>query len=94
MPRPKPTRNLPGELALIDSIRRKASAGRASSTLRLGIGDDCAILRPTTRYEICVTTDFSLENVHFRRDLHPPRFSRRATIPQMRWLIEMPAVRR
>lgn len=73
MPRPKPTRNLPGELALIDSIRRKASAGRASSTLRLGIGDDCAILRPTTGYEICITTDFSLENVHFRRDLHPPQ---------------------
>jgi thiamine-monophosphate kinase len=69
--RPKPTRTIPGELALIDSIRRKASTAPASRTLRLGIGDDCAILRPTPGYEICITTDFSLEYVHFRRDLHP-----------------------
>jgi thiamine-monophosphate kinase len=40
--------------------------------LRLGIGDDSAVLRPTTGHEICVTTDFTLEHVHFRRDWHPP----------------------
>jgi thiamine-monophosphate kinase len=40
--------------------------------LRLGIGDDCALLRPVPGEEIAVTTDFSLENVHFRRDWHPP----------------------
>jgi thiamine-monophosphate kinase len=74
MPRPRPTRTIPGELALIDSIREKAARVPAtSSRLRLGIGDDCAILRPTPGHEICITTDFSLENVHFRRDLHPPQ---------------------
>jgi thiamine-monophosphate kinase len=74
MPRPKPTRTIAGELALIESIRRKASAsGPAYKTLRLGIGDDCAILRPSPGHEICITTDFSLENVHFRRDAHPPQ---------------------
>jgi thiamine-monophosphate kinase len=38
----------------------------------LGIGDDCAILRPRPGHEICVTTDFTLENRHFRRAWHPP----------------------
>ena len=40
--------------------------------MRLGIGDDCAILRPPAGSEIVVTTDFSLEQVHFRSDWHPP----------------------
>lgn len=63
-----------GELALIEQIRRTfASPGRRRSpALLLGIGDDCAILRPPSGAEILVTTDFSLEGRHFRRDLHSP----------------------
>ena len=62
-----------GELELIESIRAGGS-GRASRTsaLRLGIGDDCAILRPPKGHEILVTTDFTLEGRHFRREWHPP----------------------
>lgn len=62
-----------GELALIEQIRRTFSAGRSHrpNAVALGIGDDCAILRPPRGHEIVVTTDFSLENRHFRRDLHP-----------------------
>jgi thiamine-monophosphate kinase len=61
---------LPGERALISTIR--ARAAKAGGVVRLGIGDDCAILRPAPGSEIVVTTDFSLEQVHFRRDWHPP----------------------
>jgi len=74
MPRTPPSRPLPSELALIESIRRRATRSRgASHTLIAGIGDDCALLRPKPGYEICVTTDLSLEDVHFRRDWHPPQ---------------------
>jgi thiamine-monophosphate kinase len=55
-----------GELALIGEIRRRAAATRYQH-LRLGIGDDCAILSPPRGHELLVTTDFSLEDRHFRR---------------------------
>ena len=64
-----------GELALIEQIRRTFATGPSrlrSSAVTLGIGDDCAILRPPPDAEILVTTDFTLEGRHFRRDLHPP----------------------
>jgi thiamine-monophosphate kinase len=57
------------ELDLIEQIRRDFPA---SKPVTLGIGDDCAILRPPAGFEILVTTDLTLENRHFRRDLHPP----------------------
>jgi thiamine-monophosphate kinase len=67
---PKPLKAL-GELGLIEQIRRDFSA--SSKAITLGIGDDCAILRPPAGCEVLVTTDFTLEGRHFRRDLHPPQ---------------------
>jgi thiamine-monophosphate kinase len=59
-----------GEKALIAAIRARTAQRNAS--VRLGIGDDCAILRHPANSEVIVTTDLSLEQVHFRRDWHPP----------------------
>ncbi|HVW79299.1 MAG TPA: thiamine-phosphate kinase [Alloacidobacterium sp.] len=70
VPRKAKTLRPTGERALITAIRRRTS--KQSGSLRLGIGDDCALLRPPRNHEIAVTTDFSLEQVHFRRDWHAP----------------------
>ncbi len=64
----------PSERAQIETLRQKArtQAGVTTKQLRLGIGDDCAILRPPPGQDLAVTTDFSLETIHFQRDWHTP----------------------
>jgi thiamine-monophosphate kinase len=59
-----------GELGLLHKIRLRASQTPAPE-LRLGIGDDCAILRPGPGEEFAVTTDLSIDGRHFRLDWHP-----------------------
>ena len=63
--------NRPGELALLARIRNRAAKTPASS-LRLGIGDDCALLRLRSSEDLAVTTDLSIAGRHFRLDWHTP----------------------
>lgn len=67
--------NAAGELALLKTIRARAAgvgSTKVSSALRLGIGDDCALLRLRAGKELAITTDLSIEGRHFRLDWHPP----------------------
>lgn len=59
------------ERSLLALIVRRAS-GRAPEELVLGIGDDCAVLRPRgARQDWLLTTDLMIEGVHFMAGMHP-----------------------
>ncbi len=66
-----PSSGKPGELALLARIRARA-ARTPGSMLRLGIGDDCALLQLRPGEQLAVTTDLSIAGRHFRLDWHTP----------------------
>src|SRR5665811_2177865 len=51
------------EFALIQRFFTRQTVNNPST--RLGIGDDCALLSVPDGYELAVTTDTMVENVHF-----------------------------
>jgi thiamine-monophosphate kinase len=66
-----------GEQSLIDRIRRAIPsrprrATRSASRLRLGIGDDAALLSPARGLDSVITCDAFLEHVHFLPEVHSP----------------------
>jgi thiamine-monophosphate kinase len=61
-----------GEQDLISRIARAMASRLPNKALRLGIGDDAAIVRPRPGRELVLTCDSFLEGVHFLSRVHPP----------------------
>src|SRR5258705_2148805 len=59
------------EKQLIERTGRKLPS-RNSAGLRVGMGDDAAVVRPPEGVEWVLTTDAFLENIHFLLRAHPP----------------------
>jgi thiamine-monophosphate kinase len=61
------------ERQLVEKIARALVPNRAASShLKMGIGDDAAIISPLAHTECVLSCDTFLENVHFRVKTHPP----------------------
>jgi thiamine-monophosphate kinase len=65
------------EQAIIDRIQRaipsrSRRAAKSSSVLRLGIGDDAAVISASRGLDSVVTCDAFLQDVHFLADFHSP----------------------
>lgn len=59
------------ESEIIAQIQRFGRSGTGAAA-RIGIGDDCAVLRPSqASFELLATTDQVIENKHFTRKTHP-----------------------
>lgn len=62
-----------GEAAVLERIEEIGlNAADRDPALRLGIGDDAALFRPTVGSETILTCDWSLEGTHFLRNKHAP----------------------
>ena len=66
-------------LGEFDLIRRFfADKTQPSSSLVLGIGDDCALLQPAPGQQLAISTDMLLEGRHFLPDINPTALGHKA----------------
>jgi thiamine-monophosphate kinase len=64
-----------GEGKLVERIARALTAqarARHDGALRLGIGDDAAVIAPTGKHDWVLSCDAFIERVHFLAKFHPP----------------------
>ncbi|MBN1385097.1 MAG: thiamine-phosphate kinase [Elusimicrobia bacterium] len=56
-----------GEFGLIERIRKKNRRLSGNSSVKVGIGDDCAVVESKKGKFLLLTTDTLIENIHFSR---------------------------
>lgn len=54
-----------GEFELIQAYFKSSACAYLNKNISLGIGDDCALLRPSPQSEIAISTDTLVADVHF-----------------------------
>ena len=68
-----------GEFDLIERFFKTPSNSRSlDSAIRLGIGDDCALINPTSGDEIAVTSDMLVEGRHFIKGTNAEQLGHKA----------------
>ena len=70
-----------GEFDLIQRFFKTGADEMRSNSdqaIALGIGDDCALLKPAPGEEIAITSDMLVEGRHFFADVHPGLLGRKA----------------
>jgi len=60
------------ELDIIERIRRALASRKLPFGVRVGVGDDAAVVSTSPGRELVATTDSFFEGRHFLADLHPP----------------------
>lgn len=77
------------EFELIERFFARQSC--KNSNIRLGIGDDCALLSIPDGFELVVTTDTMVENVHFFADTDPEKLGHKLLAVNLSDLASMAA---
>ncbi len=63
------------EFQLIEKLKKKALAfNKSPDSVRIGIGDDCAVLPKDSKTDLVVTTDLLVEDIDFRLSWSKPEF--------------------
>ncbi len=63
-----------GEVRLIQRLRRQLGSSAKASSVLVGIGDDTAVLRWTTKEHLLFASDMLAEGTHFSRSAVPARW--------------------
>ena len=62
------------EFEFIENLKTKFAVHSPQSAIRIGIGDDCAVLPKDSKTDLVITTDLLVEDIDFRLDWTIPEF--------------------
>jgi thiamine-monophosphate kinase len=79
------------EFALIDRYFRRAPR---NASVRVGVGDDAAVIRPSPGMELAISVDMLVEGRHFLRDTDPHRLGHKTLAVNLSDLAAMGATPR